>query len=219
MTLEQFQRIHEINSTTPDTVERLGYIICNLHGYTEEQVNTMKPIKFLWLVNRMERKLNAKPQRFRKFRFNTDAEQLTFGQFIECQHWLKNDAIRAMDLVAASILIGRGDHKTDAELIRKSKYRNVYPFVTEFIESFNKLILSYKGLFEIEENEEETNGEVQLKQHPFIENYAWIFSAKEVANHEGISLDAAFSLPVIQAFNDLSYLKSKQDYDRKQAKQ
>lgn len=218
MTVAQFQKIHEINSTTPDTVERLGWIICDVFDYTEDQVNHMSKIKFVWLVNRLERKLNAKPSKWCKGVFNTDAESITLGQFIECQHWLKNDAIRAMDLVAASILYERNDHKQDADAIRKMPFKNVFPFVTKFVESFNQLILSYKGLFEINIDEDEEMIKPE-KQHPFIENYAWIFSAKEVAAHEGITLNQAFELPVIQAFNDLSYLKSKQDFDKKQAKQ
>ena len=219
MTVAQFQNVHEINNTTPDTVERLAWIICEVYGKTEDQVNHMSKLKFVWLVNRYERKVNAKPTFLHQRFFNTDAENITLGQFIECQHWLKNDTIQSMDLVAASILFERKDHKQDAIRIRKMKVRNVSTYVFQFVESFNKLILSYKGLFEIQPDidiEEDVKPE---KLHPFIENYAWIFSAKEVANHEGITLDAAYDLPVIQAFNALSYLKSKQDYERKQAKQ
>lgn len=220
MTVEQFQKIHEINNTTPDTVERLGWIVCDVFNYTQEEVNQMKPIKFLWLVNRLERKINAKPSKFYRNKLNEDAATITLGQFIECQHWLKNDVVQSMDLVAASILFKRTDHAKDAAKARKMSYKNVYPSVLKFVESFNALILNFKWLFDIQEHEvEDTDEPIKAEAlHPFIENYAWIFSAREVATHEGITLDQAFNLPVIQALNALSYLKSKQDYDKKQAK-
>jgi hypothetical protein len=52
------------------------------------------------------------------------------------------------------------------------------------------------------------------KPHSFIEQYGWIYSAKEVAQHEGITLDKAFDLPILQAFNALAYLKSEQAYQK-----
>lgn len=39
-----------------------------------------------------------------------------------------------------------------------------------------------------------------------------------VAEYENICLDAAYDLPVIQALNDLSYLKAKGIWDKEQSK-
>lgn len=217
MTVAQFQKIDQINSTTPDTVERLGWIVCEIFNKKEDEVNHMKPLKFLRLVGRLEKMYSAKRRKWwQVVKLTTDAEQITFGQFVECQYWLRSEPIQALDMVAASIMKKRSEHKLDVEIVRKKHFKGVYEDVVQFVDSFNKLIKSYKGLFEIPDEIDEE--EEKVKQHPFIENYAWIFSAKEVAIHEGITLDAAFELPVMQALNDLSYLKSKQQYDKAQQK-
>lgn len=43
----------------------------------------------------------------------------------------------------------------------------------------------------------------------FSKHYGWIYSATVVADHERISLDEAFELPVIQFLNALAYMKMK----------
>ena len=214
MTVATYQQVHEINQVNPDTIERLARVVCLVYNLPEQSVNMMHPAIFLWKVRRIE--ANAKKRSiFFKPRLQTDAAKLTLGQFIECQHWLKNDAIQSLDLVAASILKRRGDHAKDAERMRKAKVGDILPKVEAFITSMNALIKSYAGLFDINDDEGEQRAE---EVHPFVERYGWIFSAKEVAAYECITLDKAFNLPVMQAFNGLSYLKAKQAYDKAQSK-
>jgi hypothetical protein len=57
-------------------------------------------------------------------------------------------------------------------------------------------------------------GNVQSDQ--FNKQYGWIYSATQVAQHEGLGLDRAYDLPVRQAFNDLLYLKAKGKYEMEQ---
>jgi hypothetical protein len=123
--------------------------------------------------------------------------------------------IDSMHLVGASIWKDKRDHGLKAELLRNKKVEHVLEDITSFLLSFAELIISYKGLFETDELEEENEDAKVEKPHPFIEQYGWIFSAKKVAEHEGITLEKAFELPVIQALNNLSYLKSEQSYQRK----
>jgi hypothetical protein len=47
----------------------------------------------------------------------------------------------------------------------------------------------------------------------FMQNYGWIYQAKLVADFEGIPLDQAFNLSVINFLNDLAYLKAKMEHD------
>ena len=75
------------------------------------------------------------------------------------------------------------------------------------------MLASYKGLFEQDKTELEEDAKVE-KPHHFIEQFGWIYSAKQVSQHEGISLDKAFELPILQAFNTLAYLKSEQAYQK-----
>ena len=215
MTVAQFQKIHEINNTTPDTVERLGWIICALYNKTEEEVNDWNPKKFFKYVARIEKQINGKPSKLLQTKLQSDASNITLGQFIECQHWLKNDVIQSLDLVAASLLFKRKDHAADAERVRNKPFAFIYLQVQQFIESMNKLIQSYAGLFEQEETEDD---EPKEKAHPFIERYGWIFSAKELATYEGITLEQVYDIPIIQAFNGLSYLKAKASYEKMKSK-
>ena len=159
--------------------------------------------------------MTAKPNRWQRILLQTDATKITLGQFIECQHWLKSDAIAALDLVAASLLLKRGNHKADAIRMKQRPFNQVLPKVMQFIESMNGMISNYKGLFEVTEKVE---GEEEEKLHPFIDRYGWIYSAKELAAYECITLEQAYTLPIIQAFNGLSYLKAKQSFDKAQAK-
>ncbi len=50
----------------------------------------------------------------------------------------------------------------------------------------------------------------------FAKHYGWIYSATIVADHERISLDAAFELPVFQFLNGLAYMKMKNKLEAKQ---
>jgi len=47
----------------------------------------------------------------------------------------------------------------------------------------------------------------------FMHHYGWIYQTKLVADFEGITLDQAFNLPVINFLNDLAYLKAKMEHD------
>lgn len=206
MTVGQYQRIYEIQETTLDNIERLALIICFLFDKSAQEVDDMPSKKFLKYADRVQKELIIKDQP--GVELEIDATKITLGQFIECQHWLKSDPIEVIHLIAASIKEGIKNHTEDAELFIKSNIGLIYNQVSLFVQSFHDLISSYKGLFG-DQDQNDTD-----KPHVFIEQYGWIFSAKQVAEHEGINLDQAFDLPIIQALNDLAYLKSKQAYDR-----
>lgn len=218
MTVAQFQRINEINETTPDSIEQLGWMVCEVFGLTHDEVDSMSAKKFEKHAAKLQRMMQRKEPKFFRIPFETDATKITFGQFIEVQYWLRQSLPAVLDLVAASILIDRTDHKADAAWLRDQPLRKVLPPVQRFNDSLNELVASYKGLFDNEETEEEDEQVRPMRKgpdiHPFIEQYGWIYSATEVAQHEGIKLDEAYALPVIQALNDLSYLKSKQQYNK-----
>ena len=57
------------------------------------------------------------------------------------------------------------------------------------------------------------------KKHVFPERYGWMYSTKEVADYEGIKLNDAYDINIIQALNAMSYLKSKASYEKWQSKQ
>lgn len=214
MTTQQYQKIYDINASNDiDEIEKAAYTVCQLYGYATEKVNGFSPFKFLRKVNRSAKLLNraTRPQWYRRG-LPTDAKAITLGQFIEVVHWMKGGVIESLHLIAATQKHGK-DHARDADKYLHANARRVLPYVLAFIESFNGLMQQYAGLFEAD-----TVKDADAKPetpHPFIERYGWIFSAKEVAAFEGCTLEQAYDLPIIQALNDLSYLKTKQQYEKK----
>lgn len=215
MTVEQYQRIYEISVTTPDTVERVAWMICEVFGKSQEEVDNMSKEEFLRYTNRLNKEIQTKDRWYNWVHLETDASKITFGQFIETSYWLKSHPTEVLHLVSASLIRKwSGSHHDATEYILSLQIWQIHDQIQTYIESLNKLIQSYSGLFGLgEKNEEEE------KPHPFIEKYGWLFSAKQVADYEGIPLDKVYDLPVIQALNDLSYLKAKQNFDKWLSKQ
>jgi hypothetical protein len=217
MTLAEYQRIAGFWNSENDEVTQIALIVCDLYNLSYDEVNNMAPRKFLKLSKKVEKSfigIDKKPF-FSRIKLNVDAFSITLGQFIEVQHFLKLGEIDSMHLVAASIWEDTREHKVKAEILLNKNIRYVLKDISAFLLSFASLLDSYKGLFEAEEQslEDEEDAKVE-KPHPFIEQYGWIYSAKQVAEHEGITLDKAFELPVLQAFNTLAYLKSYQSYQK-----
>lgn len=52
----------------------------------------------------------------------------------------------------------------------------------------------------------------------FMRIYGWHYTAKLIAEHENIRTSEAFEMKTIEALNTMAYLKSKNAYDREQAK-
>lgn len=227
MTVGQYKQMHHIFSTTPDSVEQLGYVLMEVYGYTYEQVDSMNKFMFTMKVEKLKRAVERKEPRWPwRIRFEEDATKLTFGQFIECQYWLqKGELPLVLDLVAASIMRDRTAHRADAARINHLPIHHVLAPITRFARSLEALVQSYSGLFDKDEEPEEDESEPGTPMpsfgstsHPFIEQYGWIYSATTVAQHEGLRLMQAFQLPVIQALNAMAYLKSKRKFDEYIAK-
>lgn len=217
MTVKQYIHLEKIQSGTINDVDKLAYSICYLYNKSFDEVDKLTERQFLKLSTTIAKLVTIKPYPVQLIRFQTDAKAITFGQFIECQEWLKNSNELKIHMIAASILKSRTDHKKDAGRMLNKNVRAVIPSVTKFVQSFENLIIDYKFLFAIEK--EEDDAEIKKKSHPFLSNFGWIFSAKEVANHLGIPLNKAFDIGVIEALNTLAYLKSKQKYDKWMTKQ
>jgi hypothetical protein len=217
MTLAEYQRIAGFWDSENDEVTQIALIVCDLYNLSYDEVNNMEPRKFLKLSKKVEKSfigIDKKPL-YSRIKLNVDAFSITLGQFIEVQHFLKLGEIDSMHLVAASIWEDKREHKLKAEILLNKNIRYVLKDISAFLLSFANLLNSYKGLFEAEEQNLEGEEDAKVeKPHPFIEQYGWIYSAKQVAEHEGITLDKAFELPVLQAFNTLAYLKSYQSYQK-----
>jgi hypothetical protein len=226
MTLQQFQNCTKINNSLFDEIDKLALTICEVYSFTPDEVDSFSSRKFLKYSKKIEKLFGKgfnKPF-YSRSDLETNAKNITFGQFIECQEWLKSEPIEVLHLIAASI--HNGERNNHQELSEKMLQTNVSYLLTDcltFVNSFAELIDKYKNLFdnnEVDEDEslDDIKKKEKLKRHPFIEFYGWEFSATQVAEHNRITLNEAYQLPVVEALNNLAYLKSKQDYEQKQNK-
>jgi len=217
ITVEMYQYINEINETDMDQVDKVLFSMAFLVGKSEQEFDKINKYKFAQLQRQFKQRfeqLNVQgkeTERIKDFKFNFDIRKVTLGQFIEVQHFYKNNYLNNLHLIAASFsTCDKLSHVERADKILKMPLLPVLYNVKKFIEVIKKLSDEYSGLFGIEEMEEE---ELKPLTNGFNEQYGWIYSAKKVAEFEGIKLDEAYDLPIIQAFNDLSYLKAHQEYE------
>lgn len=75
---------------------------------------------------------------------------------------------------------------------------------------------SYPVLFGGGVEREADEGGSESIETVFAKHYGWIYSATLVADHERITLDQAFELPVRQFLNAMAYCKMKEKLEKKQ---
>ena len=213
MTVQQFQNIGKIQAE--DVVDHIGYAICELFKLTPKQVDNLPRVVQLLLAGRVAKQLSnvRKPKWFAPD-FIEHAEQITFGQFVEVNEWMKRGADDCLHMIAASILVERGNHKEDAAKMQRLNIRKVLPYVERFLESYVDLTLQYGGLFESNVSEEDNE-----PVHPFMDNFGWMYTVKEVANYLGLTINEVYKINIIEALNVMAYLKSYNDYIEWQQKQ
>lgn len=153
-----------------------------------------------------------------EYNINYHPEEMSFGQYIELSFYSASIIHNAHKILASISNIDGEANNADQHQI-KSEFFLLQPAetamgtVNEFFNRFNAFNERYKSLFGLDR---EDGSEIQ--SDPFNKRYGWIFSATRVAGHNRVTLDEAYRLPVIQAFNDLAYLKAKDKYDEKQLK-
>lgn len=216
-----YQYIHEINESQMDAIDKLLYTITFLTNSTEDKINLISlktykklegQVKGLW-----ESIKGDHVSQYKGYNFTYDFKKISLGQYIEVAHFLRNGYIENMHLIAASISsYGNKDHVQRAEALQKMPFLPIMFNVKYFLEQFAEFNGRYKGLFGVSVDDEEES--VSQPSDDFNVRYGWIYSAKKVAEFEGIPLEKAFDLPVIQAFNDLSYLKALTQYEAELAK-
>jgi len=88
----------------------------------------------------------------------------------------------------------------------------VHRFFLQNLRRFNK---QFTGLFEIRDEGEDTGEPVEQTDGGFDQRYGWIYNTKRIADFEGVTMDEAYDLCVMQALNDLAYLKEKDRNDKR----
>lgn len=103
------------------------------------------------------------------------------------------------------------DHRLKADYFLTQPVEKVIGALNVIQDNYSRFNSEYKQLFGLDKD---VAGDVQSDE--FNKRYGWIYSATQVKDHEGITLDEAFALPVRQAFNALLFLKAKGKYEMEQ---
>jgi hypothetical protein len=196
-----------------DDISAIALIICHVYSKTYEQVNNMHPTTFTKYVVKIQNKIKALSKRpfYRKQILLTDAKKITFGQFVDLMHFYPQGEIEAIQLIAATILKKRTEVFKDAARLEKINVNRLLSDYNKFNTSFKNLIDSYKGLFEVQDEEEEPV-ERRPMTNNFMQKYGWIYSATELMKLTGKQLNETFDLNIVEALNYLSYLKAHANY-------
>lgn len=210
MKVSDYQKLYDIlESVDVDETDKAAYCICYVLGYKPEKVDKFSSRQFNrnWVKAQYRIQYAAKPLLFN--RINTDATKITFGQFIEVMHWMKSGVIESAHLIYATMRNTK-NHKQAADKALKTNVRKVLPNVLEFMQSFDALLKRYSKLFEQPVHDPEAKPE---PPHPFIERFGWQYAAIRLKDLHGFKLHDAYNLGVIEALNNLSMLKSQQQYE------
>lgn len=223
VSLAKFQQIEEINKRDDDDIDKVLYSVCVLFGVTEYELNNEKPKKALRMIEQVNKlfasKLNPEAKdKIGGYRMNYDIQTITFGQYIELAFFFSNRPERNMHKVLATMATPMsddvtGDHPVKAEYFMGQPIENVIGALACIRTRFEEFNNEYSHLFGVDP---QVYGNVQ--EDDFNKRHGWIYSATRVKDHEGITLEDAFNLPVRRALNALVYIKAKDKYDIEMAR-
>lgn len=219
ITLGMYQQIEAINAQGLPEIDKALYSACIVFDKTEHQIDNEKPIVVLKMMNKMqslfETPFNPKAEkRIGKYMVNYDVSRITFGQYIELSFFISNGPLRNVHYILATMSNRwrkkhtTSDHRLKAEYFLTQPVEKVIGALNVIQDNYNRFNSEYKQLFGLDK---EVVGDVQSDE--FNRRYGWIYSATQVKDHEGITLDEAFALPIRQAFNALLFLKAKGKYE------
>ena len=222
ITLGKYQRIDQINKTDLSDIDKVLFTACIVFDKTEHEVNNEEPervVKMMGKIRRIfETPLNAKPcDRIGIYVINYDVSRITFGQYIELSFFFANGIEKNINYILPTMSNRwmrkhtARHHRERAEYFLNQPVELTIGALARIQESFSQFNNQYKNLFGIDR---EVAGDVQDDE--FNKRHGWIYSATQVAEHERITLDQAFALPVRQAFNALIFLKAKCKYEIEQ---
>lgn len=224
ITLGKYQQIDKINSQEQSDIDKVLFSTCVLFDLTEYEMDNAEPKKAIRMMAKMQSIFETpfSPKALTKkgrYIINYDVSRMTFGQYIELAFFLadKTKVTQYAHYILATISRQwtrkhtTKDHRKKANYFLNQPVDKVIGCVNRLVESFNEFNTDYKSLFGVDKA---VAGDVQDEE--FIKLYGWIYSATQVAQHEGITLDAAFALPTRQALNDLAFIKAKGKYEAEQ---
>lgn len=162
------------------------------------------------------------------YKINADINRLVSARYIEAKTFYANGYIQNLHKIIASFIIpvsrwGFKYRNLKYEATKHEQYANdilnipfplAYNLGMHFLNIINTIDKNYPLLFD-EKIDDQDERQMDI-EHIFQKYYGWIYSTTQVAEHERITLDQAFELPVMQFLNDLAYLKMKGKLEKKQ---
>lgn len=224
ITLGKYQQIDKINSQEQSDIDKVLFSACALFDMTEYEMDNTDPKRVVKMMAKMQSIFETpfSPNALTKigrYVLSYDVSKMTFGQYIELAFFLadKTKATQYAHYIMATISRQwprkhtARDHRKKANYFLNQPVEKAIGCVNRVVDGFNQFNDEYKSLFGVDKN---VSGDVQEEE--FNKRYGWIYSATQVAQHEGITLDATFALPVRQALNDLAFIKAKDRYEADQ---
>lgn len=226
ITLFKFQRIEAIQQDkTYDSLDKILFTACEVFDMTEHELDHAGAKVASKLIKKVEIIFGSEfvpvtPQRIGRYKMLYDVNAFTFGQYIELSFFFIAHIRNAhYALASASRHVFRkystDGHRKRADFFLHQPVEVTMGALKQLMENFQSFNGQYKGLFGLDQEAHDQSAPDDI----FNKRYGWTYSAKVVAEYEGITLDQAYALPIRQALNDLSYLKEKVSYEIRQHKQ
>ncbi len=236
ITVGQYQQIYPILLEDKWTrLDKLTKVISIVTGKSEEEVdsmplNALKEYDDIFNMPEVGKPISYIKVNGRHYRLCWDIQKLPAARYIEGKTFSQEGIINNLHMIMAScvmpsrkILWFYRDMKYDAA--KHSEYANDMkdvPFVFAynacvfFLQSIRELDKLFPILFGAGVERSDDQGPGDNIEEVFQRHYGWTYSAVLVAEHERITLDQAYELPVLQFINDLAYLKMKGKMEKAQ---
>ena len=124
-----------------------------------------------------------------------DFDKMQFGQFVDLEVLISRDPRKTLDRMIA-VLYGAKD-------TGHWQLRDAWPALQKYLVFRKGIYSQYKGLFEIDDIEEDTVDEVTDQTH------AWFDMIMILADEKFLNIEAAVERPLIEGFNFLAWKKDK----------
>jgi len=232
ITVKTFQALNEINSSPLDPVDKSMAMVKAVSGV--EDINQLSQKKLAKICQDISETFNkwsgadglpkAKDRikvQDKTFKICQDIYQMTAAKYVEAITFSK-ESVKNLHMMLATMVVpqqwtwkGYKDipypaehHAKVSEQMLDADYDDIYPSLVRFMDSLGKISKEFGYLWEGEQGE--STGAMAAA---FSKIWGWVYQTKLVAEFEGISMEAAWDLPVRRYLNDLSYLKMKREVD------
>jgi hypothetical protein len=222
LSLNTYQQLDAITADPGlSALDKSLFSVCAFYNLTEAQLDAMEPHKVLHMAQTVTKTFSTDihlraPTRVSWYKFTYDMSKLTFGQYVELVFFFKSNLVDKAHYVAATVAktLVEQRHPEKAAYFLKCRADVVLGIAHKVKENFDAFNQQYKFLFRGEGDED-----VSAMTEWFNQNFGWTFSAAMVAEHERVTLDEAYELPVTQALNALAYIRAKHKYLKYLSKQ